>query len=587
MTQITRMSVLYAPTLKEVPADAAIASHQLLLRAGFMRKTATGLYTFLPLGWRVIRKIERIVRQEMDAIGGQEIMMPILQPAEIWHESGRWGDYGPELMRMSDRHEVGLCLGPTHEELVTALVRNELKSYRQLPTTVYQIQSKFRDEIRPRFGLMRSREFIMKDAYSFNEDEESLHESYAAMSKAYGRICDRLGLDWRTVEADSGQIGGSVTCEYHALAEAGEAELVSCTCGFASNTEVAECISHPTAQGETQLRRIETPGVGTIAALAEFLGIPESATVKALVGKDADGAPVAVFVPGDHELNEIKIERAIPGFSFMDDAEMEDAGLPKGSIGPVGLPEGVRVLADRSLKGVEGWAVGANEHGFHYVGAILDRDFHVDEWGDLCTAKAGDTCPKCGGTLEMNRGIEVGQVFELGDKYSRAMNATYLDENGKEQFFQMGCYGVGISRCMAAIVEQYNDEYGIKWPASVAPAHICVLPLVVGDEAVEPAAERIAAELADLGLEVVIDDRKERPGVKFAEADLMGWPVQVIIGKRSVANGELELKNRQTGEKSTLPVAEFRELMSIAHREKRHIEAFLRSIADIPARHAR
>ncbi len=587
MTQITRMSTLYAPTLKEVPTEAALASHRLLLRAGFIRKSATGLYSYLPLGWRVIRKIEQIVREEMDAIGAQEMMMPILQPAELWHESNRWDDYGPELMRMDDRHGAGLCLGPTHEELIADLVRNELKSYKQLPTTLYQMQSKFRDEIRPRFGLMRSREFIMKDAYSFNVDEESLHESYAQMSKAYGRICDRLGLRWRAVDADSGQIGGSTTCEYHALADAGEAELVSCSCGFASNTEVAECIPHPTSQGETELRRIETPGVATIADLAAFVGVPESSTVKALVGKDAEGTPVAVFIPGDHELGEIKIERAVPGFEFMTDEEMEDAGLPKGSIGPVGLPEGVRILADRSLEVIDGWLVGANEHGFHYAGALRGRDFEVDEFADLCTAKAGDACPECGNALEVNRGIEVGQVFELGDKYSRTMGATFLGKDGKEHYFQMGCYGVGISRCMAAVVEQHNDEYGIQWPASVAPAHVCVLPLVVGDDAVQPVAERIAAQLADLGVEVVIDDRKERPGVKFAEADLMGWPLQLIVGKRGVADEEIEVKNRQSGEKTTVSFSAFREALTFASKAKSRLTAFLDSIGNVAVPSAR
>ena len=580
MTQITRMSTLYAPTLKEVPTEAALASHRLLLRAGFIRKSATGLYSYLPLGWRVIRKIEQIVREEMDAIGAQEMMMPILQPAELWHESNRWDDYGPELMRMDDRHGAGLCLGPTHEELIADLVRNELKSYKQLPTTLYQMQSKFRDEIRPRFGLMRSREFIMKDAYSFNVDEESLHESYAQMSKAYGRICDRLGLRWRAVDADSGQIGGSTTCEYHALADAGEAELVSCSCGFASNTEVAECIPHPTSQGETELRRIETPGVATIADLAAFVGVPESSTVKALVGKDAEGTPVAVFIPGDHELGEIKIERAVPGFEFMTDEEMEDAGLPKGSIGPVGLPEGVRILADRSLEVIDGWLVGANEHGFHYAGALRGRDFEVDEFADLCTAKAGDACPECGNALEVNRGIEVGQVFELGDKYSRTMGATFLGKDGKEHYFQMGCYGVGISRCMAAVVEQHNDEYGIQWPASVAPAHVCVLPLVVGDDAVQPVAERIAAQRH-------IDDRKERPGVKFAEADLMGWPLQLIVGKRGVADEEIEVKNRQSGEKTTVSFSAFREALTFASKAKSRLTAFLDSIGNVAVPSAR
>ena len=581
MTQIMRMSALYAPTLKEVPNDADIVSHQLLLRAGMMRKSATGLYSFLPLGWRVIKKIENIVRQEMDAIDAQEIMMPELQPSELWHESGRWDDYGPELMRMEDRHGHGLCLGPTHEELITDLVRNELKSYKQLPLTLYQIQSKFRDEIRPRFGLMRSREFIMKDAYSFHASQESLQQTYDDMSDAYARICERLGLDFRPVQADSGQIGGSVTCEYHALADAGEAELASCTCGWAANSEVAACLPHPTEYAETELKKIETPGVHTIAELATFLNCPESSTVKAMVGKDAEGNAIALFVPGDHELNELKAERTIDGFELMSDEELEAAGLPKGSIGCVGLPQGVRIVADSSLQGIAHWVVGANEDGFHYVGAEQGRDFTVDTWADLCTVREGDTCPECGKPVSMCRGIEVGQVFQLGTKYSQNMGATYLDENGKEQPFIMGCYGVGVSRCMAAIVEQHSDEYGIAWPASVAPAHVCVLPLVVGDDVVQPVAERVARELAELGVEVVLDDRKERPGVKFAEADLMGWPLQIVVGKRGVANQELELKVRSTGEKSTISFDEYAEALAFAKRASKPIASFLEQAANV------
>lgn len=563
MSQIIRMSALYAPTLKEVPTDADIASHQLLLRAGMMRKSATGAYTYLPLGWRVIRKIERIVREEMDAIGSQEIMMPVIQPAELWHESGRWNDYGPELMRMDDRHGHGLCLGPTHEELITALVRNELRSYKQLPVILYQIQSKFRDEIRPRFGLMRSREFIMKDAYSFHASKESLQKTYDEMSAAYARICERVGLVYRPVEADAGQIGGSVTCEYHALADAGEAELASCSCGWASNTEVAACQCHPTEYPETELRKVATPGVATIADLAQFLKCPESSTVKAMVGKDSKGNPWVLFVPGDHELNELKATRAVDGFTLMNDEELAASGLPKGSIGCVGLPKGVRIGADVSLKNIVHWVVGANEHGFHYVAAEQGRDFTVDIWADLCTIKAGDVCPECGELVEITRGIEVGQVFQLGDKYSRAMGATFMAEDGSEQPFLMGCYGVGVSRTMAAVVEQHNDEYGIKWPLSVAPAQVCILPLAVGDEEVEPAAEALAHELAGMGLEVVIDDRKERPGVKFAEADLLGWPLQIIIGKRGLAAGEYELKNRSTGAKRTIAIDEFNAALAV------------------------
>lgn len=575
MMHITRMSELYAPTLKEVPSEAAIASHRLLLRAGMMRKTNTGMYSFLPLGWRVIRKIEQIVREEMDASGAQEVRMPILQPAELWAESGRWDAYGPEMMRLDDRHGFSLCLGPTHEEVITDLVRNELRSYRQLPLNLYQIQVKYRDERRPRFGLMRSREFIMKDAYSFHSTYESLHETYEEMSRAYERICNRLGLDFRPVEADGGQIGGSLTCEFMALADAGEADLVSCECGFAANAEVAECVIKPTEFPETELRKVHTPNVHTIAQLAEFLDCPESSTVKCMVGKDGEGNAVALFLPGDHELNELKAERAVPGFTLMSDEEMEAAGLPKGSIGCVGLPEGVKIGADESLKDIMHWVVGANEDGYHFVGAKQGRDFDVDFWCDISTAKEGDLCVKCGRPLVSSRGIEVAQVFELGDKYSKAMNATFSDEDGKDKPFIMGCYGVGVSRCMGAIVEQYNDEFGIKWPVSVAPAHVCVMPLIVGDDLVQPAAEQMAAELAEIGLEVVLDDRNERPGVKFAEADLMGWPLQITVGKRGVKNGEVEVKNRYTNEKSVIPIDEYKQILADARTPEDFLKAFL------------
>ncbi|WP_282209475.1 proline--tRNA ligase [Parvibacter caecicola] len=563
---ILRMSKLYAPTLKESPNDAEIASHKLLLRAGMMRKTASGVYAFLPLGYKVLAKVEAIVREEMDSIGAQEIMMPALQPAELWHESGRWNDYGPELMRLCDRHDHDFCLGPTHEELITSLVRNELRSYKQLPLSLYQIQVKFRDEIRPRFGLLRSREFIMKDAYSFHATQESLQETYDDMSRAYGNICDRCGLDYRPVEADSGQIGGKVTTEFMALAPAGEAELVHCSCGYAANTEAGECICHPTLYKNEGLEKIATPNVHTIEELAESLSIPESSTVKALSGKSDDGRLVVMFVPGDHELNEIKASRAAGGFTLLTDGEMEAFGLHKGSMGPVGLPEGTYVIADRALEAVPAWVVGANEDGYHYVGAALGRDFTVDQWADLSVVKPGDVCPDCGLPLQGARGIEVSQVFQLGTKYSESMGATFMDEDGKEKPFIMGCYGVGVSRTVAAIVEQHSDEGGIAWPMSVAPAHVCVIPLSQ-DDTVMSTAEKIASQLADLDLEVVIDDRKERPGVKFADADLIGWPLQVVVGKRGLENGTIEVKLRRTGEKRDVPLSTLVELMVFARRQ--------------------
>lgn len=565
--EIMRLSKQYAPTLKEDPADAEIASHRLLVRAGMIRKVAGGVYTFLPLGMRVLTKIENIVREEMNAIGAHEILMPALQPGELWHESGRWNDYGPELMRMQDRHGRGFCLGPTHEELVTSIVRSELRSYRQLPMTLYQIQTKFRDEIRPRFGLLRSREFIMKDAYSFHSSQESLQETYDAMYDAYGRICERCGLDYRPVVADGGQIGGSVTCEFHALAEAGEDELVYCPdCDYAANNEAGVCHAHPTQYEATECNKIETPGVSSIESLAKFLGVEESATVKAMVGKDEEGAVVALFIPGDHELNEIKAQRVVPGFALLNDEELEAAGLHKGSIGPKNLPEGIKVIGDENLKAIERWVVGANEDGFHFVGAKHDEDFQVDEWADLSLVRPGDSCPKCGAALQGARGIEVSQVFQLGDKYSKTMGAVYSDENGVDQNFLMGCYGVGVSRTLAAIVEQHNDEDGIIWPMSVAPAHVCVIPLTVGDEEVFPVAERIAKELAEQGIEVVLDDRDERAGVKFADADLIGWPVQVVVGKRGVKEGVVEVKRRGESEKTKVPFATLAEALVFVKR---------------------
>lgn len=561
------MSTLYAPTLKEDPADAEIASHRLLLRAGMIRKTASGVYTFLPLGKRVLQKVENIVREEMDAIGAQEIMMPALQPAELWHESGRWNDYGPELMRLVDRHDHGFCLGPTHEELITSLVRNELRSYKELPLSLYQIQVKFRDEIRPRFGLLRSREFIMKDAYSFHSSQESLQETYDAMSGAYGRMCERAGLEYRPVEADSGQIGGNVSTEFMALADAGEAELVYCDCGYAADAEAGVTICRPT-EYDAEFEKIATPGVHTIDELSEFLGIPQTSTVKALAGKDADGNIIALFVPGDHELNPIKADKCFGEFNLLTDEEMIAAGLVKGSMGPVGLPEGIRVVADENLKTVSRWVVGANEDGFHFVGARLGTDFEVGEWADLTTVMPGDVCPTCGLPLKGARGIEVSQVFQLGDKYSKAMGATYADEDGVEHPFIMGCYGVGVSRMMAAIVEQHNDENGIKWPLSVAPAHVCIVPLTVGDDLVQPAAEQIASRLAELGMEVAIDDRKERAGVKFADADLIGWPLQVVVGKRGLSENKVEIKLRRTGERRDIDIDTLREAFAFVRRGK-------------------
>ncbi len=557
MTFALRMSSLYAPTLKEDPAEAELASHRLLLRAGFIRKNAAGIYSFLPLGRRSLHKIEQIVREEMDAIGSQEIMMPVVQPAELWHESGRWDVYGPELARLKDRHGREFCLGPTHEEIITSLVRADVRSYRELPLSLYQVQVKFRDEVRPRFGLLRGREFIMKDAYSFHATQESLQEHYDEMSRAYARICERCGLDYRPVEADSGQIGGKVTTEFMALAENGEAEIVYCGCGWAADVEAAETVvpRTPSTTEPKPMERIHTPEIRTIAELSAFLGISDHDTVKTMAGKTPEGQLVFLLVPGDRELNDIKAANLIPGFELLEEADFTAFDIPKGSLGPVDVKQGTLVIADRSLEGDVAWGIGANENDYHYVNAQPGRDFTVDRWADLVLAQAGDSCPECGGTVQMARGIEVSQVFQLGTKYSESMNATFTDEDGNEQPFIMGCYGVGVSRTLAAVIEQYNDENGIVWPVGVAPLEVAVLPLMAEGD-VADVAERIFNELAAAGIETVIDDRDERAGVKFNDADLIGWPFQVVVGKKGLAEGVIELKVRATGERTMVPVDE-------------------------------
>ena len=564
------MSTLFLRTLREDPADADVDSAKLLQRAGYIRKAAPGIWTWLPLGLSVLNKIEEIIREEINGIGAQEVHFPALLPREPYEATHRWEEYGDNIFRLKDRHESDYLLAPTHEEMFTLLVKDMYSSYKDLPVTLYQIQTKYRDEIRPRFGLLRSREFIMKDAYSFNASQESVQETYDAMGEAYKVICDRCGLEWREVEADGGQIGGSVTAEFMALAESGEAELVYCSCGYAADAEAGATLARPTVYEVDAMEKIATPGVHTIAELAEFLNIPESSTVKALSGKDAEGNLVCVFIPGDHELNELKVEGVVPGFTLLTDEEMVNFGLCKGSMGPVGLPECARVIASLSLKAVPQWVVGANEDGYHYVGARLGEDFTVDEWADLATVKPGDCCPECGLPLEGARGIEVAQVFQLGTKYSQAMGATFMDEEGNEVPFFMGCYGVGISRTMAAIVEQHYDEHGIMWPPSVAPAQICVIPLTVGDEEVQPMAEKIARDLDEIGFEVVIDDRDDRAGVKFNDADLIGWPVQVVVGKRGLAENKVEVKLRRTGEKKDVSLDVLAELMGFARRAMRN-----------------
>lgn len=565
-----KMSKLYAPTLKEDPAEAELASHRLLLRAGMIRKEAAGLYTYLPLAWRAIRKIEDIVRDEMDSHDAQELMMPIMVDAEFWRESGRIDAYGKELVRFDDRHGREFVLGPTHEETITALVRNELRSYKQLPVNLYHIQDKFRDEFRPRYGLMRGREFIMKDAYSFSATQESLQEEYDKMKEAYANICVRCGVHALPVVADSGEIGGDTSVEFMALADSGEASLVYCDdCGFAADDEAASTkVSVTEGPGNGTLEKVETPGLGTIEAVAEFFGFPKNGTRKSLALIDSEGKPVVAIVPGDHELNECKAEHVFgKGYRMMTDEELEKFGLFKGFIGPVHLPAGIKLVCDSSLKESKSWACGANEIDYHFTGACPDRDFKVDEWADLVTVLAGDPCPHCGRPLSAARGIEVSQVFQLGTKYSEAMGATFMDEDGKEKPLIMGCYGVGVSRTLAAIVEQHNDENGIIWPVSVAPYEVSVIPLDPKKEDCAKATDRLVQELLDAGLDVVVDDRDERPGFKFADNDLMGFPYQIVIGKRGLKNGTFELKDRATGEREDISIDEAAAIVAARVRE--------------------
>lgn len=553
-----RVSKLYAPTLREVPAEAEIPSHKLMLRAGYMRKAAGGIYTYLPLAWRVLHKIENIVREEMDAIGSQEILMPVVQPAEIWQESGRWDVYGAEMWRVKDRHSREFCLGPTHEEMVTTLIRADVRSYRQLPLCVYQIQDKFRDERRPRFGLMRSREFIMKDAYSFDVDEAGLNVSYKAMYDAYTRIFTRCGLKFRPVEADSGAIGGSGSHEFMVLADSGEAEIVYCDkCNYAANTEKAELHVIETApEAALEKQIVATPDCKTIADVCAYLKLPVEKSVKAVAYKSEKGL-ILCFVRGDHEVNEVKVVNTchVLGVEMADEAMLTAAGTVGGYMGPVGMdPNKVMVVVDQSVMKMHNFCCGANKEGFHYLNVNPGRDFTPTFVADIRLIQEGDACPHCGGKVSKARGIEVGQVFKLFTKYSEALKATYLDESGKPKPMQMGCYGVGVSRTMAAAVEQYNDENGIIWPAAIAPYHVLVVPVNNKDQESLHKAEEIYTQLQKAGVEVIIDDRNERPGVKFKDADLIGYPIRIVIGPKTISTGSLEVKIRKTGEVKLLPL---------------------------------
>jgi len=544
-----KFSQLFAPTLKEDPREAEVTSHRLLLRAGFIRKLAAGIYDYLPLGLRTMQRIETIVREEMNRAGAQEVLLPAVQPAEIWQESGRWSFYGPELLRFTDRKGGEFCMGPTHEEVITDLVRNEIRSYRQLPLNLYQIQTKFRDEIRPRAGLMRGREFVMKDAYSFDTDVETAKASYEAMYEAYNRIFARCGLDFRPVEADTGNIGGSMSHEFQVLADTGEDAIVSCPdCGYTANVEKAELqvATREVAAGSgAALEKIATPGHRTIGEVTAFLGVPATSMIKTLVFL-ADEAPVVVLIRGDLEVNEIKVKAATGATTLHmanDTTVAEVTGAPVGFAGPVGL-EGVRVIADWSVAGIGDAVTGANEKDAHYKNVDLTRDVGEIEWTDLRLAGAGDPCGRCGGGFEFFRGIEVGHVFLLGTKYSVPMGATFLDAEGAEQPMVMGCYGIGITRIMSAAIEQNHDDNGIIWPTAIAPFHVQVMPLQLNNDEVVAAGESIYAALRDAGLDVLLDDRDMRAGVKFKDADLVGVPWRVVIGSRGLKSGEVEFKHR-------------------------------------------
>lgn len=553
-----RVSKLYAPTLREVPAEAEVVSHQLMLRAGFMRKAAGGIYTYLPLAWRVLKKIERIVREEMDAKGSQELLMPIVQPAEIWQESGRWDVYGAEMFRLQDRHNRCFCLGPTHEEMVTTLIRGDVRSYRQLPLSVYQIQNKYRDERRPRFGLMRGREFIMKDAYSFDRDEAGLDKSYQDMYDAYTNIFTRCGLNFRPVEADSGAIGGSGSHEFMVIADSGEAEIVFCTsCDYAANVEKAELFPLE-AQEEAMLTKEEvvTPDCKTIADVCAYLKLPVDHSVKAVAYNSEKGL-ILCFVRGDHEVNEIKVINTcgVIDLEMATEEQLAAAGTVGGYMGPVGIDnKKVIVVVDATVMKMHNVCCGANKEGYHFINVNPGRDFTPTYVADIRLVQEGDPCPHCGGEVSKARGIEVGQVFKLFTKYSSALKATYLDENGKEQPMVMGCYGVGVSRTMAAAIEQNYDDNGIIWPIEIAPYHVLVVPVNTKDEASAAKAEEIYMQLKKVGLETVIDDRNERPGVKFKDADLIGYPLRVVVGPKTLTEGKLEVKIRKTGEIRYLPL---------------------------------
>jgi prolyl-tRNA synthetase len=556
-----RVSKLFARTLREDPADAEVPSHRLLLRAAFIRKVAAGIYTSMPLGLRTMNKIERVVREEMDASGAQELRMPIVLPAEPWKLTGRWQAYGDLIFRLQDRHGREFLLGPTQEEVVAPLVQQEFPSYRDLPVNVYQVEWKYRDEFRPRYGLLRGREFLMKDAYTFDRDEEGLIESYRVMYEAYQRVFDRMGLDYVIVEADPGTIGGSVNHEFMALADVGEDLFVRCENGdYLADMEAATPGVSKAApvDGSEPLTEVATPGAVTIDLMVEQMGVPAEATMKCIMF-DVEGRPVAVLVPGDREVGEEKLARLhFPErVRRFEDEDFARLGFAKGFVGPQGLGSEVTIFADPSIRGRAHWVTGANRPDVHVTGATFDRDFRVDRWEDLVQIRDGDRCPVDGGRLEIGRSIVVGHIYQLGTNYSKPLGATYQAEDGSQRHYVMGSYGIGISRIMAAVVEQHHDDAGMVWPKLLAPYEVAVIMANADAPAVTEEAERIYGELGERGIEAVLDDREERAGVKFADADLVGYPVQVVVGSRGLVGGTVDLKVRATGERSqaALPAA--------------------------------
>lgn len=548
-----RFSKSYIKTLKETPKEAETASHKLLLRAGMIKKLTSGVYTYLPLGYKALRKVENIVREEMNRAGSQEILMPVLQPAELWKESGRWDVMGPLMMKLQDRNKRDFVLGPTHEEVVTDLIRNDISSYKALPLSLYQIQTKFRDEIRPRFGLMRGREFVMKDGYSFHATAESLDEEFLNMRDTYSRIFSRCGLKFRPVEADSGAIGGSGSQEFHVLADSGEDEIIYCdSCSYAANVETAVSkVEEAPKEKIKNAELIDTPNVSKIDDIVQFLNIPYSKTVKAMMYRDMGNDQVyMVLIRGDYEVNETKLRNIVNAVDvvLLTDEELAKYELAKGFIGPYGIELGnIKIVADTAVTEINNHTAGGNKIDTHYINVNYGRDYKADIVADIKTVKAGETCERCGGKLHSARGIEVGHIFKLGDKYSKAMNATFLDDKGESKVMVMGCYGIGVSRTLASAIEQNNDEFGIIWSTALAPYIVDVIPANIKNEEQVKVAEEIYEALLNDGIESMIDDRDERPGFKFKDADLIGFPFKVVSGKKA-GEGIVELKIRRTGE---------------------------------------